>query len=264
MPTPKLTATHVAEPLVASAQISPIKEKAPASRRSISDFLAPLEAIAWESPNLVADHGACFKHGRETYELPRYIFVGPRGGDTPIHLGIFAGLHGDSPESARSVVEFIKMLEAKPKLAKGYCLSFYPLCNPTGFEDGTRFSRSGKDLNREFWKNSSEPEVWQLQAELLTRSFQGIISLQTNDLSHGIYDCPVRVTLAKHLLKKRHLVEDNGGNLSAPPKARPRPFEIIFETPASLPSYLNEMTFISALQMVLAEYREFIAYAPNL
>jgi murein peptide amidase A len=264
MPTQKLADLQVAGPSVSSAQISPVNEKAPAPRRSISDFLAPLEAIAGESPNLVADHGAHFKHGRETYELPRYIFVGPRGGDAPIHLGIFAGLHGDSPESARSVVEFIKMLEAKPELAKGYCLSFYPLCNPSGFEDGTRFSRSGKDLNREFWKNSSEPEVRLLQAELLSRSFQGIILLQTDDLSYDIYDSPVRVTLAKHLLKKRRPVEDAGGNLSAPPKARPRPFEIIFETPASLPSYLNEMTFIGALQMVLAEYLEFIAYAPNL
>ncbi len=112
------------------------------------------------------------KSGGETYELPRYLFVGPRGGDTPIRVGIFAGIHGDEPEGVRAVVQFIKLLEAKPELATGYYLSFYPVCNPTGFEDGTRHSRSGKDLNREFWRNSDEPEVRLLQAELISHSFQ--------------------------------------------------------------------------------------------
>src|ERR1019366_485923 len=121
----------------------------------------------------------------ETYELPRYLFVGPKGGDTPIRVGIFAGIHGDEPEGAHAIVQFIKMLEAKPELAAGYYLSFYPVCNPTGFEDGTRFSCSGKDLNREFWKNSAEPEVRLLQAELISRSFQGSISLHTDDTTDG-------------------------------------------------------------------------------
>src|SRR5580658_2587854 len=129
-------------------------------RRSISDLLAPLEALAKISPNLIANHGARFVNVAETYELPRYIFVGPQGGDKPIHIGIFAGLHGDKPEGIHAVVQFIKMLELKPELARGYCLSFYPICNPTGFEDRTRFSRSGKDFSREFWINSTEPEIW--------------------------------------------------------------------------------------------------------
>src|SRR5579872_2500398 len=114
-------------------------------RRSIADLLAPLEQIAAHSPNLVANHDARFEVNGETYELPRYLFVGPRGGDTPIRVGIFAGVHGDEPEGVHAVVQFIKLLEAKPELAAGYYLSFYPVANPTGFEDGTRFSRAGKD-----------------------------------------------------------------------------------------------------------------------
>jgi len=144
-------------------------------RRSIEDLLAPLEEIARTSPNLVANHDARFEVNGESYELPRYLFVGPRGGDTPIRVGIFAGIHGDEPEGVHAVVKFIKLLDARPELAAGYYLSFYPLCNPTGFEDNTRFSRRGKDLNREFWRNSAEPEVRLLQAELVSRSFQGLI-----------------------------------------------------------------------------------------
>ena len=270
---------------------APIKHAAAASRaqrRSIADLIAPLEKIAATSPNLVANHDARFDFGGESYELPRYLFVGPKGGDTPIRVGIFAGVHGDEPEGSHAVVQFIKLLEAKPELAAGYYLSFYPVCNPTGFEDGTRFSRGGKDLNREFWKNSAEPEVKLLQAELQSRSFQGIISLHTDDTSDGFYGFVGGATLTKDLIKpalqaaEKFLPRDgrpvidgfaarNGiirdsyeGTLSAPPKVRPRPFEIILETPATPPEYLKELAFVAALQPILLEYNKFIAYAPNL
>ncbi|MGH7989500.1 MAG: hypothetical protein ACREDS_04795, partial [Limisphaerales bacterium] len=244
--------------------------------------------IAAHSPNLVANHEARFEVNGESYELPRYLFVGPRGGDTPIRVGIFAGIHGDEPEGVHALVQFIKLLETKPELATGYYLSFYPICNSTGFEDGTRFSRGGKDLNREFWKNSGAPEVRLLQAELQSRSFQGIISLHTDDTSEGFYGIVGGATLTKHLIEpalqaaekilprdERPIIDGfaarNGiirdcydGILSAPPKVRPRPFEIILETPAAPPEYLKETAFVAALQTTLTEYRKFIAYAPNL
>jgi hypothetical protein len=270
---------------------SPIKFAPPTprkQRRSISDLLAPLEKIAANSPNLVANHDAKFEVSGESYELPRYLFVGPRGGDTPIRVGIFAGVHGDEPEGVHAIIQFIQLLEAHPELATGYYLSFYPVCNPTGFEDGTRHSRNGKDLNREFWKNSSEPEVHLLQAELQSRSFQGLISLHTDDTSDGFYGFVGGSTLTKNLIKpalqaaEKFLPRDerpvidgfparNGiirdcydGILSAPPKVRSRPFEIILETPVAPPEYLKELAFVAALQTILLEYNKFIAYAPNL
>jgi hypothetical protein len=257
-------------------------------RRSIANLLAPLEQIAANSPNLVANHDAKYQVDGESYELPRYLFVGPRGGDTPIRVGIFAGIHGDEPEGVHAIVQFIQLLVAHPELATGYYLSFYPVCNPTGFEDGTRHSRGGKDLNREFWKNSSEPEVRLLQAELQSRSFQGLISLHTDDTSHGFYGFVSGATLTKSLIKpalaaaekllprdERPVIDGfaarNGvittgyeGILSAPPKVRPRPFEIILETPVTPPEYLKQAAFVAALQTILLEYNKFIAYAPNL
>jgi hypothetical protein len=274
-------------PIVAT-QSSAIGQPQPARRRSIADLLAPLDQIAAQSPNLVANHEARFESGGETYTLPRYLFVGPKGGDTPIRIGIFAGIHGDEPEGVRAAVQFIKLLEAKPELAAGYYLSFYPVCNPTGLEDGTRHARSGKDLNREFWGNSNEPEVRLLQAELVSRSFNGIISLHTDDTSDGFYGIVRGATLTKHLIEPalqaagkflprdpRSIIDGfqarNGvirdaydGVLSAPPKVRPRPFEIILETPQSPPTFLKECAFVAALKTILIEYRQFIAYAPNL
>ena len=259
-----------------------------ARRRSIADLIAPLDKIAAQSPNLVANHDAKYEVDGESYELPRYLFIGPKGGDTPIRVGIFAGIHGDEPEGAHAIVQFIKLLEARPELAAGYYLSFYPICNPTGFEDGTRFSRSGKDLNREFWKNSDQSEVRLLQAELVSRSFQGIISLHTDDTSDGFYGFSHGATLTKHLIEpalqaaeqllgrnegpiidgfraRNGVITDKyDGILSAPPKVRPRPFEIILETPAAPPEFQKQAAFVAALQTILAEYRKFIAYAPNL
>lgn len=257
-------------------------------RRDLVDLLAPLEKIAASSSNLVANHEARFDAGGQSYELPRYLFVGPRGGDTPIRLGIFAGIHGDEPEGVHALIQFIKLLEAKPELATGFYLSIYPVCNPTGFEVNTRYSRAGKDLNREFWRNSPEPEVRLLEAELKSRQFQGIISLHTDDTSDGFYGYAHGATLTKNLIEpaltaaenylprneqpvidgfkaRRGVIRDGyEGILSAPPKVRPRPFEIILETPATPPAYLKELAFAAALQSILIEYNKFIAYAPNL
>ncbi len=89
------------------------------------------------------------------YSLPRYVFLGPKGGGDTIRIGIFATVHGDEPEGALGLVRFISALERNPDIAKGYALFIYPMCNPTGFEDNTRHSRAGVDLNREFWVDST-------------------------------------------------------------------------------------------------------------
>ena len=256
--------------------------------RSLAELLAPLDELAATSANLVVNHDARFEVGGETQTLPRYLFVGPKGGDTPIRLGIFAGVHGDEPEGCHALVQFIKLLEAKPELAAGYYLSLYPVCNPTGFEDGTRHSRRGRDLNREFWRDTAEPEVKLLQAELASRSFQGLIALHTDNTSDGFYGFVRGATLTRHLIepalqaaekflpRDRRAVIDgfnarNGvirdcyeGVLSAPPRSRPQPFEIILETPHTPPEYLKVCAFVLALQTILGEYRKFIAYAQNI
>lgn len=260
----------------------------PARVRSVADLIAPLETLAAKSSSLVASHDLKFERDGETHVLPRYILLGPKGGDAPIRLGIFAGIHGDEPEGSRAAVLFLKLLELVPDLAAGYSITVYPVCNPTGFEDNTRHSSKGKDLNREFWKNSSEEEVQLLQAELVSRSFDGIISLHTDDTSEGFYGYARGATLTKHLIEPalasaakllprdgRQMIDGfrarNGvifdcyeGVLSAPPKVRLRPFEIILESPDSPPTYVKDAAFVAALQSILIEYRALIAYAQNL
>jgi protein MpaA len=258
------------------------------ARRSIADLLAPLDKVASTSANLVANRGAQFESCGENYHLPRYLFIGPKGGDDPIRIGIFAGVHGDEPEGVHALIQFLTLLDQTPELATGYSLIAYPVCNPTGFEDRTRNSRAGKDLNREFWAKSQEPEVKLLQSELVSHSFDGIISLHTDDTSHGFYGFAHGATLTRALIepalqaaeeflprnandtidgfRARNGVIRQGydGILRAPPTVRPRPFEIILETPKAPPAYLKEAALVAALRMILVRYREFIAYAPNL
>ncbi len=271
-------------PLIDSLTAKPVNP----TRRSIADLLEPLERMAAESPNLVAGHGAEFTREGQTYELPRYLFMGPKGGGDMIRVGLFAGIHGDEPEGVHALIQFLGLLEHTPELATGYCLFLYPVCNPTGFEDRTRHARSGKDLNREFWSGSVEPEVGLLQSELAAHSFHGIISLHTDDSSQGFYGFAHGAMLTKNLVEpalqaaeqflprngnetidgfraRKGIIRDTyPGVLSTPPNVRPRPFEIILETPQTPPNYLKEAAIVAALRMILGQYRELLAYAPNL
>lgn len=257
-------------------------------RPTVDELLAPLNEIASRSHSLIVNHGARFEAGGQSHELPRYLFVGPKAAEDPIRIGIFAGIHGDEPEGVRAVVQFLQNINAKPELTEGYRLFVYPVCNPTGFENGTRHSHSGRDLNREFWRNSTEPEVRLLESELASHVFHGIISLHTDDTSHGFYGFVNGATLTEHLItpalraveqfipRNADAVIDgfpahNGiigrgyaGVLGAPPDAQPRPFEIILEAPKNAPEEKKEAAFMQALQTILNAYRPFIAYASNL
>lgn len=260
----------------------------PQTKRSLEKLLAPLDQLAETVPNFLSKSVGQFQVGGQNYSLPHYVFLGPKSGDEPIRIGLFAGIHGDEPEGVQALVQFLKLLSARPERAAGYCLFVYPVTNPTGFEDNTRHSRRGHDLNREFWRNSDEPEVLILEKELATHAFQGIISLHTDDSSHGLYGFARGATLTEHLLKPalqaaEQLLPRNenptidgfhsregiirqgySGILSAPPKTKPQPFEIILETPQAAPEYLKEGALLLGVQAILNEYRKFIAYAANL
>jgi len=246
------------------------------ARRSIADLLAPLDLLAANSPNLIANHKANFEIEGQTYFLPRYLFIGPRGGDEPIRIGIFAALGGDEPEGAHALVRFLRLLDSNAEAATGYCLFIYPVCNPTGFEDGTSHPRRGSDLAGDFWKDSSQPEVRLLQTEILFHSFHGSIALRASGAINGFRGLARGATLTRHLVEpalraaEQFLPLDQGsepegeGILSAPSGVRPRPFEIILQSPRNAPAFLKECAFVTALHTILVEYRKFIAYARNL
>ncbi len=276
---------------IASTHTSTLPPALPASRgsrRSVPQTLAPLEALCRTSEGLMARHVMLRDLEGRTNWVPRYVFVGPQGGAEPVRVGLFAGIHGDEPEGVKALIRFLTLLDTQPRLARGFILFVYPICNPTGYEDRTRHARSGKDLNREFWRGSREPEVAALEAEIKEFRLQGMISLHADDSSEGFYGYargPVytrqllepALRAAEELLPRNRQSFIDGfqardgvitdcfeGVLAAPPRARSRPFEIILESPQRAPQFLQELAFVASLGAILDEYRKFIAYAVNL
>jgi hypothetical protein len=254
----------------------------------VADRFAAIEQLAKDCPHFIdaSRLGQSQLPAAET--LPRYIFLGPRGGGDPIPIGIFAGIHGDEPEGVLAALDWLRLLAEQPALAEGYCFYVYPLCNPSGFHAGTRESRNGLDLNREFWRGSAQPEVQVIEAELEQHRFQGLIALHTDDTSDGFYGYASGATLSEHLLApalaaasqalplNRASVIDGfpardgiirsgfPGVLHGPPEQHPQPFDLIFETPRHAPLEQKEQALMLALRTALGEYQKFMAYAANL
>src|SRR4051812_20542110 len=165
-------------------------------RRSVGRLLAPLETVAENSSCLISRSLGEFESAGESYSLPRYVYLGQKGGGDTLRLGIFASVHGDEPEGALALTRFVSLLETNPEIAKGYALFFYPVCNPTGFEDNTRLSRTGVDLELEFWRDSSVPEIRYLQSEIWMHGFDGIITLRSDQRDNGLYGFAVGAVLS--------------------------------------------------------------------
>lgn len=256
--------------------------------RSISKVLEPLERVARDSRSLVGTSHAQVQIGGAPYTIPRYLYVGRQGGGDLQRIGIFATLHGDEPEGVLALGKFLQALEDRPEIAEGYALFIYPVCNPTGFEDGTRHSRAGVDLNREFWKQTPHPEVRFLESEIWMQAFHGIITLHSDDTSQGLYGFVKGSVLSEHLLQPalleagRFLPRNHGAVIdgfnarsgiihsgypgmlqSIPGLARP-PFEITLETPQKAPLHRQVDALVAALQTILVEYRYLQAIAQNI
>src|SRR5690348_15706154 len=138
----------------------------PAGGRSLDIFVSALGSLSGVT---LAGLGG-FEIGGKTYSVPRFSFEGPNNGD-PIRIGIFGAIHGDEPAGALAAARLLEEVAADPSLAESFLLQVYPICNPTGFEDNTRHNRRGRDLNREFWRGSAEPEIEILEHELRASHF---------------------------------------------------------------------------------------------
>ena len=256
--------------------------------RNLRTLLGPVFDLAEHCPEIIGSMAGSFVHDGQRYGIPRFLFVGPAAEHPPIRLGIFAGIHGDEPAGCEALVRLLVDLAQNPERAVGYDLVVYPICNPTGYEDVTRTNRAGFDLNREFWHSSLQPEVRILEAELRAHRFDGLITLHADDTCEGIYGYAHGRLLNEELLRPallacecilgrdpRTLIDGFAatesilrdcfpGVLSAPPEQNPRPFDIIFETPARAAHESQVNAAVTALKSILGEYRRFIAYGQNL
>jgi murein peptide amidase A len=253
-------------------------------RRLYWPFLSLAECFR----SIIGTVAGSFQLEDRRYTIPRFTFLGPEISAPQKRIGLFALVHGDEPAGPAAFLKLLQTLTNQPELAAGYDLVLYPVCNPTGYEDDTRHNRRGADLNREFWRGSDHPEIGILEEELRTQAFDGIIALHADDTSDGLYGYAHGRVLNEELLgpalhaSERILPRNRGalidgfaasdgvicdcfsGILAPPPDLKPRPFEIIFETPARSPVDLQAEAAHTALLSILATYRAFIAYGQDL
>lgn len=260
----------------------------PGECRERDSLLAPLERMARGATHLLAGHLPFRDVSGRSGRVPRYRFSGP--GDVRSHLrvGIFAGIHGDEVSGIFAAVELIGRLMENPELARGYELFIYPVVNSAGFRENSRWSESGLDLNREFWKGSAEGEVQVIERELMQWQFNGLIALHSDDTSEGLYGFVKGHELTRYVLEPAleaagcilprnldrsidNFEANNGiiergyaGILSAPPGQKPEPFEIVFETPHLAEVSRQIEAHIAATLSILDRFKVLISEGQNI
>jgi hypothetical protein len=150
-------------------------------------FVLPLfEQVAESCSHWRAESVGFWRTVQGSYWMPRLVFSRP-GEEPTINSRSLQAFMGTNPLARRRCVISFARSKRLPSLARQYLIHLYPLSNPNRYEDGTRCSRSGKDLNREFWRGSTEPEVQLLERDDPASRYDGLISLHSDDTSEGFY-----------------------------------------------------------------------------
>ncbi len=96
--------------------------------------------------------------GRSVKDKPIEMHV--LGETGPVVL-VFAGIHGDEPESVELARRWVGHLRSRPDLLKGRRVAVIPLVNPDGLAVGTRANAKSVDCNRNFpARNWAKTSPW--------------------------------------------------------------------------------------------------------
>ena len=256
---------------------------------AVEQLLAPLLKAAENSDSIIAGSVGEFEAGEELFHIPRFIFMGPKGGGDTIRLGVFAGIRGDEPQGTKAIASFLQLLENDSDYSRDYHIYTYPICNPSGLASGTAQNAAGHDLAGHFWRGSNQPEAYYLEREMGVHQFQGVISLGGTDddnprflFSGGPHSIlraamaspsllPARMFLADTQSKdlvSGALVQDStdsaAGFLTRTNELRAMPFEINFEIPRLAPEKTQIVWMVNALVSILDSYRAVQSFQQNI
>ena len=108
--------------------------------------------LSHESLAEVAEYGRVLEAGKE-YPLFRLTVPGSRW------LVITSGFHGEEPAGPLTLAENLPDTIAYAR-ERDVGLRIYPCINPSGFEIGTRYNRSGEKPNNDFMRYEVTPGTW--------------------------------------------------------------------------------------------------------
>ena len=251
------------------------------SERETPKFISPwhrysrlLREIVQGSKKTFSSPLGGFTHGKSSYHLPRLIFTGQNAESDPIRLAILAGWDGTALAGPRAILEFSQILETEPSLGKGYEIYFYPILNPSGVEQGSLLSRSGKNFLKELGKGSDEPEIYYFEQDLAAKQFHGLIYLTSEPknlfsiaMSSANLEPVVQAALkaASYFSEAKDISQNNAlPKIAKKTLVRSNPFELTLITPQRESFLLQVISTVFALKTILERYREIMAVQPNL
>jgi protein MpaA len=254
------------------------RELGPARSRSYEALLEQVHSLRGEVLDVRAIGG--LTHQERIYELVKIVSRQP---DSPyaarLPVCLVSGIHGDEADGVLAAVEFARRFARSRELVASYTLTIYPCINPVGFKRMTRENANGKDLNREFFRQSDEEEVRIMERELRAQEFTGFISGHSDYESFGIYAYATGAVLSERLAKPAlfqassvipintdpvidgHpaqlgiINEKFPGSLGPLSKGATEPFDIVIETPNLFALRKRVEAQATAFETILHEYR---------
>lgn len=232
--------------------------------KSYRELLRQVDALAgaFEVVKIGTVHG---------HELVKLVSRSPADA---IPVCLVAGIHGDEPDGILAALELARRFTQNT-----YRLTVYPCVNPTGYERMTRENVNGKDLNREFFRESREEEVLVMERELAAQEFVGFIGGHSDYESFGLYAYATGAVLSERLAKPAlvqaseiipintdpmidgHpatygiIQEKFPGSLGPLTKGAIEPFDITIETPNLFSLRKRVEAQAVAFETILQEYR---------
>jgi murein peptide amidase A len=272
------TTTHYDTPEIADGQTLP-------GRAAAEDLLQVLFDVSNHSESLMAARHPA-RVGGCSFEIPKFMLLGQRGGGKPIRVGLFAGIedHG-SLDGIAAISRMLMQMELQPSLARDYALFAYPIVNHFEFELAQ--TRLEPFERRYAWERPDE-DVRFLRGELRKWRFDGIITLRTDPRSDTFHSTVRSDLLAKEVihpalervaavtpLSQRPVKVRPGdmatrlgdyadGRLTAPPELRPYPFEVELFAPGSATEELRIRSLFVGVHEVLRNYRKLLAHAADI
>ncbi|HEY5894368.1 MAG TPA: hypothetical protein VIT91_14180 [Chthoniobacterales bacterium] len=244
--------------------------------KTVNRFLRPLFESARKSSSLIVSDGLRFEVDGCPFHVPKFMFLGERGGGVPIRAAIFAGFDTLGLNLSIALAKLVADFEARPQASKDYALFFYPVVNPRS-AGPVEFA---PDLDRAFWKNSTLPEVWFLESEMRKLYFQSLISLRVTPWDEGFATVHSKFlgdeVVAPSLQEISHLVnlrsepivvrdrDSASGRFGPPEGAKPAPFELELNIPltTSLDDQIEAIDIFT--REILQNYRRVISHAQDL
>jgi len=254
-------------------------------RAAAEDLLDVLFDISSHSESLMAIRHSVRAGGCD-FDIPKFMFLGQRGGGKPIRIALFAGIEDyGSLDGIAAIVRLLTQTELNPSLARDYALFAYPLVNLFEY----RQPRTPLEpFHRRYAGDRADGDVRYFRAELRKWGFDGILTLRTDARAESFHATVRNELIAKEVIRpalepvervtpvnshpiklrpgdmRARLADCADGRLTPPPEIRPHPFEVELFAPGAASREARISSLFVATHEILRNYRRLIAYAADI